>query len=270
MYFLILGIAAGLLLILLWLIKPGRRRVARWGSLLSSHYAHRGLYTKDQKIPENSLTAFKRAVMKGYGIELDVQMSKDGTLFVFHDDSLKRMTGFDGDIRETSDFVLRKLCLLETEERIPTFDEVLRLVDGKAPIIIELKNHPEVAVVSQKVYKRLLDYDGPYCMESFNPFMVSWFKKHAPAVVRGQLATGFRGYTGIPCIQCLILSNLVTNFIGKPDFIAYDHHCRNNLFFRLVKKLFHPLTVAWTVRDTDNVKEILKDYDLMIFEYFEP
>lgn len=243
----------------------------RLAPFLSFDYAHRGLYTKDQTVPENSLAAFGRAVEHSYGAELDVQLSADGQVVVFHDGSLKRMCGLDKPLNALTYSELKGLPLGQSGERIPLFTEVLELIGGKVPLIIELKAGGRNSEFCRKTWEILQGYKGPYCVESFDPRIVRWFKKNAKKVVRGQLADQYKNAPSVPPFLRFLLKNLCGNFLAKPHFIAYRHEeageCLN---FKLCKKWFHLLTVAWTVRDGDDAEAVRKQFDLIIFEHFLP
>ena len=119
-------------------------------------YAHRGLHDNAEKVPENSLIAFRKAVEGGFGIELDVQMSRDGVPVVFHDFTLKRMCGVEGRVCDYSYDELRRFSLIGSGERIPKFAEVLKLVNGRAPLIVELKTERTDMSVCRAVERALL------------------------------------------------------------------------------------------------------------------
>ena len=156
--------------------------------LLKWRYAHRGFHQKPV-IPENSMEAFRRAVEAGFGVELDVHLSKDGKLAVLHDASLWRTCGIDLYIEEITLEDAQIYFLEKSEERIPELGAVLEMVDGRVPLIVELKveegNHRELV---DAVMETLKDYRGFYCIESFNPSAVGYLRKKYPDVVRGQLA----------------------------------------------------------------------------------
>ncbi len=235
-------------------------------------YAHRGLYDNKRGIPENSLRAFERAVNAGYGIELDVRETRDHVLVVHHDETLERSCGDPRRVCDVPLQELKQLSLFGTQEQIPTFDEFLGLVDSKVPLIVELKTDFRNKGLPQKVYERLRKYPGIYCVESFDPGAVQWFKKHAPRVVRGQLA-----FTEIPRdlpfvdkAKRVILGSLLINFLGRPDFIAYGYKTDGNLSFRFVADVFRPLLAAWTVRDAETYAQLKQEYDIQIFESFQP
>ena len=151
--------------------------------------AHRGLHTKD--IPENSLSAFENALKNNYAIELDVQFTKDKEVVVFHDENLKRITNDTRNIEDVNYDELKNLRLGNTNEIIPTLEEVLELVDSKVAILIEIKDCKDYIELSEKTYEILKGYEGNYAIQSFNPFILEWYKNNASEVVRGQLSGTF-------------------------------------------------------------------------------
>ena len=128
-----------LILVYIFLVAPRMINRADRTPFYGRHYAHRGLFDNDSVAPENSLAAFKKAVDAGYGIELDVQLSKDEKLVVFHDATLKRMCGIDGKVWDYTLEELQQMKLLNSNETIPTFEQFLEVVDGKVPFILEYK-----------------------------------------------------------------------------------------------------------------------------------
>ena len=147
--------------------------------------AHRGLHNKD--IPENSIPAFKNAIKNNYIIELDIHLLKDNTIIVFHDDNLQRMTTKNIELKNTTYGKIKNLKLNNTNYTIPTLSEVLKLVSGKVPLIIELKYDRKVGLLEQELVKQLDDYKGNFCIKSFRPQTVRWFKKNKPDYIRGLL-----------------------------------------------------------------------------------
>lgn len=259
-----------LALVFLWLVRPHLPR-RDCTHLLGRDYAHRGQW--DGNIPENSLSGFRRAADNGYGIELDVRLTADGVLVVHHDSSTKRMCGTDLVVKETALTDLRALRLNQTDEPIPTFDEVLEAVNGRVPLIVELKVEKDADVLASAVYERMRRYEGPWCMESFYPSAVGWFRRNAPEVIRGQLSFGMfhKREDWKLHIRDFILGSLMVNVVGRPDFIAYDHHGDTpaNLPLRLVRAM-GPLMVCWTVRSQQDMTRLRRSYDLQIFEGFIP
>ena len=250
---------------------PGIHKKKKWQHLTGWDYAHRGLYDNEHGIPENSMAAFRRAVDKGYGIELDVHLTADNQLVVFHDDTLTRMCGMNKKISSLLYSDLMQLRLLGTEEGIPLFKDVLELIDGKVPLIIELKvDGSNQNLLCPLVWQLLSRYKGDYCIESFHPFVLQWFKRHEPQVVRGQLSCNFFKENPHCDIVLFLMSNLMTNFFTHPDFIAYKYLDLDNPAVIYNRKLFHIMTVVWTIPGKPTYDRFKNKVDVMIFEGFEP
>ena len=210
-------------------------------------YAHRGLF--GDGCEENSLPAFHRAVQAGWAIELDVRLSRDGEVVVFHDDSLQRMCGVDALVSDRTWEELEALCLGNTRDRIPRFSQVLSLVDGRVPLLVELKNGTKNKELCDRVGRALCAYTGVYAIESFNPMIVRWFKRHMPHVFRGVLYNNLRPFRKvIPRWIRWILGSMVLNCICRPHFVAFNCEFPNRLPLALVRGLCRGCTIAWTVR----------------------
>lgn len=255
----------------IYLIAPKKAEEAKRKALSGRNYAHRGLHNKDRSIPENCLTGFQKALDAGYGMEFDVHITKDDQLVVFHDNALQRMCGVDGVIEDLTLSEIRKLHLAGTEEKIPTFDEVLELVRGRAPLIIELKDSKRGRndLLCQLVAERLDHYEGPYCIESFHPLIVAWFRRHRPDTVRGQLVMQADGYKGeIPFPGGFLMSCGFTGFLTRPNFIA--HRKGNQSFFLRLAKALGAMRFIWTVHPEDEPDKLQKENDGLIFEFCNP
>ena len=233
-------------------------------------YAHRGLHDNAEKVPENSLIAFRKAVEGGFGIELDVQMSRDGVPVVFHDFTLKRMCGVEGRVCDYSYDELRRFSLIGSGERIPKFAEVLKLVNGRAPLIVELKTERTDMSVCRAVDRLCSQYIGLYCIESFNPLAVFWYRRHRKNIVRGQLSDAFIKEGEYVGTMSFLLQNLMFNWVGRPDFIAYNCKYPRMLSARLCRRLYRSKTAAWTVRSREQLAEARKNFDIFIFDSFVP
>lgn len=239
--------------------------------LFGQLYAHRGLHNNASHAPENSMAAFAKAVECGYGIELDVQLTKDQIPVVFHDFTLQRVCNQPGKVYDYTYEELQKFTLFESEERIPKFSDFLKLVDGRVPLIIEYKIEWADPKVCELVDEMLKVYKGAYCVESFNPCALLWYRKHRPEVIRGQLSTNYAkdgAQKGKPLY--FALRHLLFNFATKPDFIAYDHRFMNNLSFRLATRLWGALPVAWTIKSEADLAKARGAYRLFIFDSFVP
>ena len=268
MWIIYLLIAAGLLsVLLLWAIMPGKRRnTAPFNSTL---YAHRGLHTNDGRVPENSIAAFRAAVAAGYGVELDVQFTADKQIVVFHDDDLKRMCGVDKRVDELTYDELKQLRLLDSDQSIPLLSDVLNVLDG-ATLLCEFKSMRSYTDTSLcEAALPLLDaYKGAVCIESFNPFMVRWFRRCAPHYIRGILSKKFEKGEVAQVLR-FPLSSLFANGLCRPDFIAYQHTDHSQFFFRICR-LFHPTTIAWTVKSPTEEQAANPHFDTIIFEGYLP
>lgn len=260
-------IIAGLLLLLiimllLYLIKPNTKRFSGFPAQM---FAHRGLHGKG--IPENSSAAFIKARERELGVELDVRFTSDNKLVVFHDDSLKRMCGADIPVRSISYEQLKEHRLAGTNESIPLFEEVLRDLKGM-PVICEIKSMPgeDVQKICEAVCRHMETYDGYMCIESFNPYVVRWFAKNRPEIIRGQLSMNFMKTRGsLPFVQAFLMTHLLVNILGRPDFIAY-RFTDDSMGFSLCRKIFRPVCAAWTARGETEQKQAGLKYQTIIFE----
>ena len=225
--------------------------------------AHRGYHDIEKGIPENSMKAFAEAIKNNYIIELDVHLLKDSEVVVFHDDNLKRMTGFDKKIKECTYEEITEIKLKETEEKIPLLKDVLNLVDGKVPIIIELKTDLRCGKLEKEVIKILEKYNGKYAIKSFNPLAVNYFKEHSPNTIRGQLASDFKN-DKMFIIKKLFLKHMLFNFISKPDFISYDIRALPNKKIEKIRE--KQLVLGWTARSGEDMEKAKKYCDNVIFE----
>lgn len=248
-----------------WLLAPGRATRRAKAPFKGRNYAHRGLYTSDQSVPENSLAAFRRAVDNGYGMELDVQLSADEEVVVFHDDTLERVCGVAGDVDDRDWDELKRLRLCQTDERMPLFSEVLNAVGGRTPIIIELKTGRKNRLLCEKTLALIDRYGGPVCVESFDPWIVRWFRVHAPDILRGQLSSQYDDLVqDMGRFRAFCRSRLLTNFIARPQFIAYRVG-KKPLTVRLCEAM-GAMKVAWTAHDWQQEAEA----DAVIFEFYRP
>ena len=244
---------------------PGMPELRSW------LYAHRGLHNADR--PENSMAAFRAALEAGYGIELDVHIMRDGNLAVIHDASLQRTAGVDARIEEMTLAQLENCRLGNTQEKIPLFQQVLELFDGKAPLIVELKcennNHEALCEAAMALLDR---YEGPYCVESFDPRCVLWLKRHRPQVIRGQLAQNWFlvKNSPMPWLLKFLLAAHTGNFILRPDFIAYKYADRKIFGTDICRKLWGVQGVSWTIRTPEDLKIAQKEGWIPIFEGFIP
>lgn len=233
-------------------------------------YAHRGLHDNGGDAPENSMKAFKKAVDNGYGIELDVQLSRDRIPVVFHDFTLKRVCGQEGKVSDYTYEELQNFYLCNSREKIPKLSDFLEMVNGRVPLIVELKVEWTDISVCPLADGILKEYQGIYCIESFNPLALVWYRKNRNEVMRGQLSDAFFQEEGLKGLLYFVLEHMLLNFITKPDFIAYNHKYYWTLSRQICRKLYRNLAVAWTIKSQKELDARRKDFDLFIFDSFIP
>ena len=275
---------------LLFMLAPQRNAAARLAPYVPrKYYAHRGLYEADQSIPENSLVALDRACQEGYGIELDARLTKDGQVVVFHDDSLLRVCGVEGKVENFNYKKLKTMPLFGTDQHIPLLRDALDLIGGRAPIILELKNSfPRNEELCKKVLGILHEYEddypdlvrgtvpqetdstalkgeivrpGAYVIQSFDPRILAWFRRHAPELGRGQLAQRGEHYEKF---YGPVLGHTLLNFISRPDFIAYKIEDKP-FAVRLAEKM-GAVPASWTATEGGNEG----DGHIVVFEHYRP
>lgn len=243
---------------------PGLAKLKGW------KYAHRGLH--DEVLPENSMAAFRAALEHGYGIELDIHLMKDGQLAVIHDTSLKRTAGSDVKITDLTVADLENYRLNGTEEKIPLFSQVLELFAGKAPMIIELKSDNNTPELVAAAVKAMEGYEGPWCMESFDPRVIHELKKKHPEIIRGQLVMDYfkEKDSPLPGILKWLLTSQAENFLNMPDFVAVRFSDRKGLGSFLARKFWGLQGVSWTLKTREDYDKAVAEGWLPIFEGFEP
>lgn len=226
--------------------------------------AHRGFH--NENAPENTIPAFQNAIDNGYAIELDVQQISDGTLVVFHDNKLERLTGLDGYTKNLKKENLSSCHILGTENTIPTLFDALKFIDGKVPVLIEIKNEYKVGDLEKAVLELLQDYKGAFAIQSFNPYVIHYIKRKAPNIIVGQLSSYFKGVKMV-WIKKHLLKKLKFVKSNKSDFISYD---ATNLPNKYVNKFDNLPLLAWTVRSQEEYEKLAGICDTIIFENFKP
>lgn len=262
-----------ILLLVLYLgsMKPRSIRYPEiWKKFEDVEIAHRGFFNNKEEYPENSLPAFQRAVDAGFGIELDVQMTKDGRLVVFHDGTLHRMCKDDRMLVDLTFDECQQFFLKKSGQKIPLYEDVLKVIDGKVPLIVEIKHEGTPLVTVEKTLEMMKDYKGLYVVESFDPSVVHWLRKNRPDIIRGQLAEDYSENESMNWFIKKILTNFMLNWWTKPDFVAFDFHCRNFTCFKHMCSCFRFKKVCWTIKDAVQLDEAKKVFDVCIFDSFDP
>lgn len=269
----VIAVLAGLYVI--WLVlKDFLLKTGKVSPLLeemkSVKFAHRGLHS--DTVAENSMTAFRLAKEAGFGIELDIRLTKDGELVVFHDATLERVCGECGKVIDYTYEELSHLSLLGTTDTIPRLSDVLREIDGAIPLLVEMKSAPGEGGVAEKLYEVIKDYQGKYIVESFNPYTLRTFKKLMPSVPIGFLSTQYslnEKYRGK--LLYSLLQRLYLNFLMRPSFIAYEKsgYAEPNLIY--VRRKYMPALLTWTIKSEEEEREaVAHGFDTVIFENYIP
>ncbi len=214
------------------------------------------------------MAAFDAAVQAGYPIELDVHITRDGRVAVFHDDDLERMTGTPGRIEDRTWAEISALHLRGSSQRIPSLDQVLALVDGRVPILVDLKNGGRPGRLERAVAALLRDSQGPVAIQSFNPLTLAWFRVAAPSIARGLLASDFEG-TALSRPKKFVLRRLLLAPLSAPHWVGYDLRCLPHWAPRVARSLGLPL-VAWTIQTHDELRRATELADNFIFEKVRP
>ena len=213
--------------------------------------AHRGYHNNKKGIPENSVLAFKKAIDNNYLIELDVRLTKDQKLVVFHDDNLKRVCGVNKKVKDLTYKELLKYNLFDTTQKVPLFSDVIKLVNGRVPILIETKYHNRYGVLEKILINELSNYRGLYAIQSFYPMSLLWLKRNTKDIPIGLLSSNFKN--DLNRLKSIIGKTLILDLFFKTDFISYDVKGlpNNYLSYKRNKKKI----VIWTIKNK-------KDYDL--------
>lgn len=234
--------------------------------------AHRGLHGRASGVIENSRAAFAAAIRGGYGIELDLQLSADGEAMVFHDDDLARLTGAEGRVGARSAIELGALGLTGGDEAIPTLAEVLSLVAGRVPLLVEVKDQSRaMAPVDGRLERRaaalLGAYDGPAALMSFNPHSVAECRDAAPEIPRGRTTCGFAegDWRRLPAGRRAALARLDDLDALGCSFISHQHDDLGSDAVAKVKAVGRPV-LAWTIRSREEETAARAVADNITFE----
>lgn len=227
--------------------------------LVTNLISHRGIHD-NTRVYENTLESFKIAIKKKYIIELDIHLTKDNKIIVFHDYNAKRMTNKNLIVEKATYQELNNQSILH----IPTLEEVLHLVRGKVPLLIEIKQNSKVGTLEEKLMNILKEYKGEFAIQSFNIMTLYWFRKHYPHILRGQLSYNYKKVK-MNRIAKVLLKNMFFNFLTKPNFISYKY---NELPIKKLKKYRKKgvILLAWTINNKDDFNKYKDYYDNLICE----
>lgn len=272
------GIAIGVIAVIavagtIFLKMPGESARAQLQPFMQQPIAHRGYFDNASSAPENSLAAFQQAIDHGYAIEIDTQLTADGTVVVLHDKSLMRTSGVNKNVEDMADGELAQCTLFNSGQKVPTLKETLELINGQVPLLVEIKGETgdDVAAISAATAELLDDYKGVYVVQSFNPFALQWFKDNRPDVPRGLLCKDFIvDGEGQSIVNRIALTGMFTNVIARPNFISYELVSDGQLTFKAMDALSDLPCFAWTLKSQDELDQAkAHGFDGFIFDSFE-
>jgi glycerophosphoryl diester phosphodiesterase len=231
--------------------------------------AHKGLHSNDSRIPENSIPAFQKSIEHKLPIELDIQLTQDNNIIVFHDYNLQRICGLNKLVKKCTLTEIKELNLLNSGYQIPLLTEVLELVQGKVPILIDIKNRNKAGKLEKLLVQELENYKGDIAIQSFNPFSIRWFARYSPNIIRGQLHFKVRNQIIDKIIRYTFIEKIF-NFISQPDFISFrivDIDNKNKM--KRIQNQKTP-TILCTVKSSEDYSKLKDVCDNVIFENFIP
>ena len=236
--------------------------------------AHRGLHDQAKGIVENSASAVRAAMGKGFAIEVDLQCAAGATPIVFHDDTLDRLTSGTGPVTTQTAEALVKIPLRNSADTILSLPALLALVNGRVPLVLEVKSTwTRHGKFEANIAQMLAPYLGPVAVMSFDPYSLAAFREVAPSLPRGLVAERFNDEHDWPALklwQQLAMRNLLTSVIAWPNFIAYDIRALPALAPLVARNLCGLPLLTWTVRTKEERERALRYADAMIFEGITP
>ena len=240
--------------------------------LVARPIAHRGLHTKSKGIIENTAGAFEAAIKGNYAIECDVQLTADGEAIVFHDDDLDRLTEAKGPVKALTSRALQKVKLKSTSDRMQTLAELLEQVDGRATLVIELKSLWDGDdALAKRALQVLENYDGPYCLMSFDPDVISCLRALSPQTVRGIVAdrTTDPNYNALPLAKRYSMRTFAHLAETQPHFVSYNWRELPFEPITEIRNAGHPV-ITWTLRSRKEASQALRYCDQVTFEGYTP
>lgn len=223
-------------------------------------FAHRGIYD-NQNIYENTFSSFNKALQQNIAIELDVRLTKDNIVVVFHDKTLKRLLHVKKTVSKMTYEELYSYTL--GNDKIPKLEDVLNLIAGKVHLLLEIKNTNHNQKLCESVMKIMKCYKGTYWIQTFSPFIVYWFKKHHSDIKRGLLLMPYRRYPSKGF--GLVMRSMILHCFIKPDFYSYEKSLGKNKLTKFLLEFFAKEYAVWTLNENEESK--LKNFDYKIMKY---
>jgi glycerophosphoryl diester phosphodiesterase len=234
--------------------------------IFNTPIAHRGLHNSSD--PENSLSSFQNAINKNYAIELDIRLTKDKKLIVFHDKDTKRLCERNITVSESSLEELTKLSIGNSSQKIPSLKETLEFISGKTPILIEIKNEDFTGELEGILLDQLKSYEHPFAIQSFNPWSLREIKKLSPEVQTGLLSGSFKK-SKLGTLSKFALKNLLLIPIIEPDFLSLELESYDGLQKSIAQLFDSKKVIFWTIRSIDKARLLKSTNKNFIFEDFE-
>ncbi len=248
-------------------------RKARFKSFEHHYIAHQGLHDNKFDAPENTMAAFKRAISCGFGVTIDVRLTKDKKLVCVSDENLSRLCGENVTVAGTDHNVIKGYNVKGTNQTIPLLSEVLTEIDGRVPVIINIKPTPAYDEVCRLLVKEINSYTGDIAIASLSPEIVEWFKINHSDILRGQIGVNMfaphnQSNDSLP--DKLVTSFMLKNFKSQPDFIVYDFVEFDSLFMKAMRGFFGAETAGMVMTSQKCIDDLANKFDIAIFEGFTP
>ena len=269
----VIGITAGAVAAWAVAIKPRTKGKPDMTVFSAYDYANGGIHDFCRGLPDNTLPAYDKAMKHGYGVVMDVRITRDGTPVVFTDNNLWRLASIEGSVEEKSYDEIKEITLVDTDSKIPTLKEALDLIDGQIPVVLNLKSVNNNSVELCEACAVITDqYEGIVAVESIDYRCVSWFRRYRPAIIRGQMfeKTVDFGNSLFTFMKMLANNMLLTNYFSRPDFISTHMVDRKSISLRFCRFLYHVPVMNWNVSTMKQYEAARMDDAIVAFEDIEP
>jgi glycerophosphoryl diester phosphodiesterase len=232
--------------------------------------AHRGLHDFSKGVVENTSSAFAAAIAKGYAIECDLQLTKDGEAVVFHDEHLERLTEGHGMVKDLTTVEMKQRVIRNSTDRVQTLAELLAQVQGRVPLVIELKSHWDGDErLAERAITLLKSYAGPYCLMSFDPDAIAAVRRLSPDAIRGIVAERVDGsyYGFLPLAKQMELRTFSHLARTRPDFVSFYYEQLPWAPITALRAAGMPV-ITWTIRSPQQAVMAMRCSDQITFEGF--
>lgn len=232
--------------------------------------AHRGLHDFAKGVVENTASAFAAAIARGYAIECDLQLTKDGEAVVFHDDHVERLTHGQGLVKDHTTAEMQQLTIRNSTDRVQTLAELLAQVNGQVPLVIELKSHWDGDErLARRAVELLTTYRGPYCLMSFDPDVIAAVRQIAPHIIRGIVAERATDsyYASLPLPRQTELRTFSHVTRTRPDFVSFYFEELPWAPISALRATGMPI-ITWTIRSPQQAVMAMRCSDQITFEGF--